>query len=296
MPNIHAAESLGDSLHDELYELIEETNTTTELDEMKAILLGQNSNFLDAAIGENGIGTLVMKCVYVIAGGIMAVNLLIEVIHESERGEFNGDSVIRIVTKMTVAMVCILYADEFVRAIQEIGKILVETISAQAGKAELLYKNSASIEWINNMKAAADETAGMGTWSATPAIIETTGFASPILKLMTLAIKTVSYALFIEIAIRKAFVPIAMVGIVNDGPRSPGIRYLQKYFCVYLKMAIVIVALSVANIIVYTTQMTYGSGFSSIMTSLYDAWKVKAAALIFIKNGSSMAEEIMGIR
>lgn len=53
---------------------------------------------------------------------------------------------------------------------------------------------------------------------------------------MSVAAKVISYSLILEIGVRRAFAPLACCDIVREGLRSPGVRYLKKYFACFLKI------------------------------------------------------------
>lgn len=51
----------------------------------------------------------------------------------------------------------------------------------------------------------------------------------------------------IEIAIRRAFAPIAMIDIFSEGWRSPGFAWLKKIVSTFLKIAVILVALVIVQ-------------------------------------------------
>ena len=293
LPSVLAADSLADYTKDNLEELLAKTRDTSEFEEVKSILLGENSQFLDATIGENGLGTLIIKFVKVAAMCMVALFVLNDVLKETERGSVDFDFALRVMVKMTISVFCIFYVEDLAKGIQGFGAYLVEGISTKTREIEAMYKAEIADQGLAEIK---DELVASGTWEALPNLIEIKGFANPIFYLLKLAIKTVSYSFFIELAIRKAFMPMAMVSIIDGGERSPGVRYLKKFFCVYIKMAIILIAMAAATVIVQTTHLVMDGGIKEGLVAYYDAWTVKGAALYFVKNGSELAEEIMGIR
>ena len=42
----------------------------------------------------------------------------------------------------------------------------------------------------------------------------------------------------IELGVRKAFAPFAIIDIYSEGMRSPGMRYLKRYLATFLKIAV----------------------------------------------------------
>lgn len=47
-----------------------------------------------------------------------------------------------------------------------------------------------------------------------------------------------AFSLILEIGIRRLFMPFAIADIYGEGMRSPGMRYLKKYFAVFIKIAV----------------------------------------------------------
>lgn len=58
---------------------------------------------------------------------------------------------------------------------------------------------------------------------------------------MQIAIKFISFSIVLELGIRRTFAPIACVDMIGEGLRSPGVRYLKRYFGVFLKMCVCLV-------------------------------------------------------
>ena len=63
-------------------------------------------------------------------------------------------------------------------------------------------------------------------------------------------IKICSYALMLEIGLRRVFAPIAVGSIVTHGARSAGVKFFRKYLAVYMKMAIMIMTMLLGGILV----------------------------------------------
>ena len=68
-------------------------------------------------------------------------------------------------------------------------------------------------------------------------------------QLIIVAAKFVVIQICLEIIIRKTFAPLAIADIYQEGLRSPGMRYLKRYFGAYFKMAVcAVICLAISNL------------------------------------------------
>ncbi|MGN0240218.1 MAG: hypothetical protein ACI4CS_00875 [Candidatus Weimeria sp.] len=56
--------------------------------------------------------------------------------------------------------------------------------------------------------------------------------------LLTIAAYFVAFSILLELGIRRIFMPFAVADIYGEGLRSPGMRYLKKYFAAFVKIMI----------------------------------------------------------
>lgn len=137
-----------------------------------------------------------------------------------------------------------------------------------------------------------------------------------LMQFYNLWVKTTSYALFFELAIRRAFMPIAVANITSRGMRSPGIRYLKKYLSVFLKMMMVLMSLSISWYLVRTAVLnscgTIWDVFNVPMVQaltgptgavpgviggeviLFDCIMILTASHAVMNSAASYADDIMG--
>lgn len=294
--------SLNGVARDQHRELVETVYSNGQIREVSDILLGTNSGFYDAMVGsDTSIGNVVLGLTKGFAAALLMLYTYISIVRSYERGEANLDMFYRVLLKLVLSFFVIAYLNDILEAIQDLGYYLVQIInnasidalgSVDETTLEKIYDDSL---WNSLSFGAGGESS---YWEAQSNVLEMQSLYNPILSLLNLAIKTVSYSFFIELALRKAFMPIAMVMIMEDGPRSPGIRYLKKYFAIYLKMMFCILAVTASYALTMTTVNAMGDGFTEYVSTgfsfLYDSFATKAAALVFIRQGSMLADEILG--
>lgn len=303
------AGSQADVLTKEMLEIYDTTLSNKTVNGVTDILLGTNSGFYDKMVtSETSLGNMIMDVTRTLAGGLLLVYSIIAIIRAYETGEVNIDLFLKVLLKMVVAMVLVININPLLDTIQELGYNLATLIS----EAVSTSISSISVgETMDSIKTAtyqsiihfAEDPSGIGAAKALPgltsSIMEIQSFCNPILLLLEVSVKTVSYSLFIELAIRKAFMPIAVVVLSEDGIRSPAMRYLKKFAAVYIKIAICIMAVGAAYAITSITSQKVAEGtiseLSKAFSFIYDSFAVKSAALIFIRQGSTLADEILGV-
>ena len=312
-PAALGASDISDANDSTVIEMLEDSDMNEVLDDVCSILMGTESNFIETVIGTNGTGTVLMSAMQVLGISLMGMFILMEVLQEMSRGTFGTDAIMRVMTKMVIACLLIIYAADILEALDTIGDYLValvkvsvnQAIAAAEAAAEASGASTESIATAITKLADSMSSAASGTSSSSGALTSDgtsalwTGITDTVSngltwllgKILTLTVKGMSYALFMELAIRKAFMPLAMASAVNGGGRDPGFRYIKKYFSVYLKMGIIIVTIACCVVMVNTTQAVSNNA----LLMIYEVYAIKIAALQVIRNGTMFADEIMGV-
>lgn len=335
--------TMGAAVYEDMENTLEDMQKTDrDMEEITDILLGTNSGFLDAVSGPNGLGTAVMNALKAFAFGLVMIFLFINILEEVMKGKMTMEAVTRVAIKLSITVFVIVYIGDIAKYLESLGAILVKTVNKRVVAYEfslrynMLLKKGMIDSYTSNQVAYLKQ-AGLSTEAicdilpelkgslafvidpkvktlsitdAMPSLIETSGFANAWYQTLKWSIKAMSYTIFLELAIRKAFMPIAMVSILDSGVRSPGVRYLKKYFGVYLRMAIVLVSVGFCNVIYCTTELKYLDSinaatniFDSVRLSVagfaarqYDAIMCKGAAIALINNASDIVNDILGTR
>ena len=262
IPQIYAEDDdMGDSIEELMQEMVDTLDDNTMIDECASIMLGENSNFRDAMIADNGkrtgLATSVMNTMKIIAMGMLVVYVVMDVIKMAERsagGQRMLDVVLIPLLKMAVAGFCILYSNQLANALQDLGKAIFQIVKKTSieGMASAIAGTVSGVEEAmtvrESIEAAGGEKLSVGFWEGLPQMLSMTIIQNPICHLLKYSIKMTSYSLFFELAIRKAFIPIALCGMVEGGGgmASPGLRYLKSFLGVHIKMAVMILAIIIA--------------------------------------------------
>ena len=258
----------------------------------KDILLGTNSGFQDAVIGENGFGSVIASLLTMIGGGFTLVHITKEFFKLFNEGDLDFDMWLKLFTRAVVALTVIINCGAIFDAIRDFGNALVEVISNSTILAEAQnFIPEGGYEPEGLLESAVDVVGG-----AFNGIFKSVDLMIPclLLKLDNIVVKTISYSLFIEFAIRRAFAPIAVADVISEGPRSPGIRYFKKFFGIYIKMGIILLSIGVSWQLIYTT-VEVNSLFTGGFVALYDVTSLLAAGKLMMNNASIIADEILGV-
>lgn len=116
---------------------------------------------------------------------------------------------------------------------------------------------------------------------------------------MLLSIFLIGTAIF-EIWIMKMFAPLAVASIAIDGIRSPGVRFIKRYFAAFLKIAIYFI---IAAIGAELTHLYYGLVVNSHATEMTPGLAINitfmllsnAMAAMAMMQSSGLSNEIVGV-
>ena len=152
-------------------------------------------------------------------------------------------------------------------------------------------------------------------WEGVPQLLTLTVVARPIVWLLGLGLRVSCYAIFFELAIRKALMPIALCNVIegSGGMASPGLRAIKKYFGVYIRIAIFIFVLAIAASLSAVVQADnlLARGLTAVYTDGEGVEKFKTAgfleqiagpiciyfaALGVNKKAGDYANDVLGVR
>lgn len=188
--------------------------TTTE----KADTKQEGSSALDA------IGKF-MTFEYGIAGIIVTIFCFYGMVDNIAKGQDPMQCIEKTLLEVSLSMVLFINIPTILGYIVDIGVEFINTITNSVAGVQP--------EGIT-CKAICDSDNPSGTkWLKCIIVLLIPWVASVF---MSVAAKVISYSLILEIGIRRAFAPLACCDIVREGLRSPGVRYLKKYFACFLKI------------------------------------------------------------
>lgn len=171
-------------------------------------------------------------------GALMCIAIaIIHLFENIERGQDPLESVFKIFIEIAIAGAFIINLDAVAAALAGIGTEISKLVPAQ---------EFTSVETANKiLKAISGETSGGFLWFIPIVLYMFVPFA--ISKLLSVAAKFIVIQILIEIGIRRVFMPLAVSDIYKEGLRSPGARYLKKYFATFLKMAVCLIVCAITS-------------------------------------------------
>lgn len=148
-----------------------------------------------------------------------------------EREEDKMQCIFKAMLEIGIAGMLIMYLGELMNGIMLIGTAINDNVSGLLPSGD-----SASVEAAKQLlRTMTGKDHGSFAWE----IYAFAMLAFPWIcsLLLSVAAKFMMYQLYFEIGIRRAFAPIAVADIYQEGLRSPGARYFKRFFAVYIKIA-----------------------------------------------------------
>ena len=206
------------------------------------------------AIGKVGqkICTAVGMILVLAYGSIQVLQLL-------QREDESLETLIRILMTCILGYFFVIYVNDAMNAIEELGNLIFSSISdaiehpeaSSIKEAAGAAGNAISAAGFNFEEGAYAEEAAAETIEGVSNLINggVAGFIGAILMYFTFyAILTSVYGLLFEMVIRKIFAPVAMADFATEGVRSPGARYLKNYLGVYIRISIFCIVIFMGGI------------------------------------------------
>ena len=105
-----------------------------------------------------------------------------------------------------------------------------------------------------------------------------------------------AYSILLEIALRRAFAPLAVANTYGEGLHSPGMRYLLKYFAAYLKIAIALSACAIGAWLMQTAARDLSpDGVDNALMAATKLVAINFTVIGVIAKGSEIANDAAGV-
>ena len=301
-----------------------------QIEDCAEIMFGEKNGLYDAMIAKNGLG-------YNIAQGLKGIGIalafaycayaLIKELYRYGVGEASPnimDLFGKFAIKVVITVTIIIYSDTIIDYLQQLGKSLVDILYARVFNLSTFLttgKEAFQSTWDSSSIFSAVGSVLkdiQGIWQSISIAVQ----LIPVwlaFQIYTLIIKIMSYSLFFEFAIRRAFMPIAMANIVSEGARSPGLMYIKKYFGMYVRIFVMLVVLMICwNMVYQSLAANMGSlegivgsvlapfvgpagtaagieKSGSIFGAAFDSIFIFFAGLTVIRQSSNYADDVMGL-
>ena len=206
----------------------------------------QQATLADALIYNDGAPAKVGQDVLSgLALVLVLVYALIQLISTMQRDQGSIDGWVRLGISVTVGMLCVVYCQDILRLMDEVGTWLWTSLARSFSGVSADFA-AASYPQVTNSTAN-------GSFDLTKILIDVKSWAIKtvfrlIMLLVYYSIICAVYGLVFEITIRRVFMPLALADVTMEGFRSPGVRYGKAYLSCYLRMAMFCVLISLSAI------------------------------------------------
>lgn len=165
-----------------------------------------------------------------IAFAIAVVLALMRYYSNVEKGADAMEQFFRFLIEILIVAILMLKLTDIIDKIAEAGTALIRELRPQQDMV-----TGISLKDLGLAKDDHDAKIGGLKWLRAVAILFLPWIAS---YLLTIAAYFVAFSILLELGIRRIFMPFAVADIYGEGLRSPGMRYLKKYFAAFVKIMI----------------------------------------------------------
>lgn len=242
-----------------------------------------------------------------IAASLFVVTIFISVINEASKGEATLDFFLRIFIRIAITLMILMNINELLNAIQMGMTWMIEQIHTMVGNVMPLNRQAeaeALTEYFTRVSENYHAEQYHYSYYHLAINIAFANFFSFLVKgVIWIVVKIGAYSLLIEFVLRKTFMPIAFLGFMEEGMRSPGLRYLKRYIGMYFRIMIYLVAFAIADYmsaseittmvfeVTTETESPTSSFFGYCLSTIIFA----CAASSFSRKGAKLVDEILGV-
>jgi hypothetical protein len=219
-------------------------------------------------------------------GALMAVAIAMGHLFENlERGQDQVESVFKVLIELMFTFIILINAEKIMGAIATMGTALVKRFAVTSSA-------TASYNIDELKKTLSGKTDGGFQWFIQCFMSLVIPWMLSIL--IGIAAKFVVIQIMLEIAIRRAFAPLAVVDVYKEGLRSPGVRYFKKYFAAFVKLMICgFICMLLPNIIAAAGNL--GSDSDGAFNYMFCVVAINFAAIGIMLKAGEYANDVVGV-
>ena len=246
----------------------------------------------------------VISVISVVSGGLFVTYLLVNVVQEASKGELTLDFFLSLFVRAVICMMILYNLTTILNAFHGMFKYVGQGIQDAMRTLQKSPNFQDSIDklssWSSSDNFLEKLLAVLNYLAILIATVLTRAVTGIIWLLLKFAVMVMSYKLILELLIRRVFMPVALLGIMTEGPRNPGFNYLKKFFACYIKVFIYMLALGVGEYLAsfafteWSAEEPIGIALEVLsFTMQYAVYEI--AALTFANKSEKLCEEILGI-
>lgn len=180
----------------------------------------------DTAVRSEAIGAM-MNATYAISMLMVLIISFTKYFQQLEKGADSKETLYKTLASVFLIGIFVVNIDVFLEYIVKIGEWFIEQMTN--------LSNSSTVTAITLEQITGKSSGGALWWMESVMILIIPWILS---LLMCIVAQFIAFSILIELGVRKAFSPFAIVDIYSEGMRSPGMRYLKRYLATFLKIAI----------------------------------------------------------
>ena len=180
----------------------------------------------DAAVRSAAIGAM-MNATYVVSMFIVLIISLTRYFQQLDKGADPKESMYKTLSSVFMVGIIVVNIDVFLGYVVQLEEWFIEQMTN--------LSNSATATAITLEQITGKSSGGALWWMESVMILIIPWILS---LLMCVVAQFIAFSILIELGVRKAFAPFAIIDIYSEGMRSPGMRYLKRYLATFLKIAV----------------------------------------------------------
>jgi hypothetical protein len=245
------------------------------------LMVSGSASSRSAAIG------VMMNATYAVSMLLVLIISFTRYFAELEKGADPKESLYKTLMQVFLIGIFVINIDAFLGYVIDVGEWFIDQMTG-------LADSQPAITAVTLEQLTGQATGGALWWIMSVALLIIPWILSLILQI---GAQIISFSILIELGIRKAFAPFAIVDIYSEGMRSPGMRYLKKYLATFLKIAI---ALMVCYFGVEMMELCIevfddAGGLSGAMKYIFQVITINFTIIGVIIKAGGYANDIVGV-
>ena len=221
----------------------------------------------------------IYKAVKIIGAMWVIIIAMGHLITNIEKGQDPVESTFKVLIEIGITLIFLMNLDEVIKVIGQLGTIIVQMTTPPT---------PLTIEGVDEfVKDMVGEESGFAWNLKAMAVLAVPFFLS---FLAIIACKFAMYQIILEIGIRKAFAPMAVADVYQEGLRSPGVRYLKKFLALFVRLACAVAVCAIMAPLALNAAQE-GEGFMKCANLLI----MNFTAIGFIFKSGEVENDIVGV-
>lgn len=295
-----------------------------------ALFFGSSDSFWRSGVYTTATAAL-RTFIMGIACGILVIYSLIGVIKESMKGEVSMDYWFRIFASTVVAVIVLTSIQTITSRLGDLGGAIVNTVSTES---ENQTKKDGTIQKIGKDKweeylsvlpmmsgtgqagalsGSSNSGSSSGTGGSFKDVMNNNDSSTDwyTVQQMESVLRVMNYIVYIpvlaayflffsavfELKIREIFAPLAVSTIAHEGARSSGVRFLKKYFAIYIKMAVyfIIAVIGYEFTLFFYNRLANAKDAETVLISVVLMMISNFVAAMTMMQSGGIGDEIVGV-